>query len=129
MLIIQTNPFRVWYSKLDELRALMKHVNFLVFSVTVSSAAKLKIYTLLSFDFVNTFSIMKSPLKTNLRYSINYVEKAKIDEIFENMICAFEDRANFPRTLIICQTRKQVSLLFRHFSNALNNQLYVDGQI
>ena len=71
-------------------------------------AAKLKIYSHLSFDFVNTFSIMKSPLKINLRYSINYVEKAKVTKIFENMICAFEDHVNFPRTFIICQTNKLV---------------------
>ena len=85
-------PFRVWYSKLDELRSIMKHTNFLAFSATVSASTKLKIYSLLSFDFANTFCVIKSPLKSNLKYSVNYIEKAKVDEIFDQLICTFKEK-------------------------------------
>ena len=67
-------PFRHWYSKLQELRSLLRHVHMAVFTATAKKSTRQRIFDLLQLHPLTTQIIEQSPIKNNLRFVVRYVE-------------------------------------------------------
>ena len=119
------DAFRIWYYRLDQLRSIMRHVPFIALSATVTSTSKLKICSLWSFNNSNTHSVVKSsPLKGNIKFSVTYVEKSKLEEIFDNYIL-FKKKHSQLSSYINHLSITQTSLtLYKHFKASLGRDSY-----
>ena len=86
---------------------------------------KSQILTLFSIDSdpSTLHSIHVNPLKKSHQFFKFYVDKESLLSVFEPLI--FQIKSNSaPRTLILCQTRKQTAFLYQRFACELDSHLY-----
>ena len=68
------SPFRRWYSRMLEFRTLLApNVQFGLFTATLTRAAKHKVFSMLDIDETQILCIENTPLKQNIRYSVQYI--------------------------------------------------------
>lgn len=123
---VKDTPFRVWYSKLVELKSLLPKTRYAIFTATATKATKQAIFDMLVLTHHDTFCVEKEPTRSNTSYYFVYLEKSLLLEIiFEKIINELkEEKQQAERTIVFCQTRKQCSLMYRMFVVALGNMLY-----
>ena len=112
-----------------EFRTLLApNVQFGLFTATLTRAAKHKVFSMLDIDETQILCIENTPLKQNIRYSVQYINndcdlklvfKFILDDLKSNGPCA-------KKCLIYCQTRKQCALIYHLFISELGDHLYSD---
>lgn len=123
-------PFRIWYSKLVELKSLLPSAKYAIFTATSTKLTKMTLFDMLELTPQDTFCIEKSPVRSNICYCFCYMDKTlELETVFNELI----DEINIfkhetKRTIIFCQTRKQCSLLYRMFVLAIGKSLYAFGK-
>ena len=121
--------FRLWYSRINEMRSLLDDMPFIALTATASQKSKERIFELL--EFVSPKEISESPNKVNVRYCVQKLANSL--PVIENFRCACliheltHKGKGSTRTIIYCQTVKQCSHLFRMFELELGAALY-DGE-
>ena len=98
------------------------------FTATATKLTKLAIFDVLGLDTFNTFMVEKSPMKANLRFTVEYMGNDKgLDEVFEKLIREIKDNGQDTiRTIIFCQTRTQVALIWKMFEVNLGKRFYAN---
>ena len=116
--------FRLWYSRLNEIRSLVKDVPFIALTATATLKTKERIFELL--EFGSPKEISESPNKVNVRYSVQKLENSlSIIENFRWLVTELLHKGKgSTRTIIYCQTIKQCSQLYRMFELELGASLY-----
>ena len=119
--------FRLWYSRINEMRSLLSDMPFIALTATASQKSKERIFELL--EFVSPKEISESPNKVNVRYCVQKLANSlPIIETFRCLIHELIHKGkSVTRTIIYCQTVKQCSHLFRMFELELGASLY-DGE-
>lgn len=119
--------FRLWYSRINEMRSLLNDIPFIALTATASQKSKERIFELL--EFVSPKEISESPNKVNVRYCVQKLANSL--PVIENFRCLIHELIHkgkgSARTIIYCQTVKQCSHLFRMFELELGTSLY-DGE-
>ena len=121
-------PFRQWYGNLGEMYSLISSdVSTVVLTATASKATKKDIFKTLNLSQA-TFVIERSPERPNIRFGTQYLDKnLPLSAVFESVVEELRnERCNFERTIIFCQTRKQCALVYRTFVDSLSDDLYVN---
>ena len=121
-------PFRQWYGNLGEMYSLISSdVSTIVLTATASKATKKDIFKTLNLSQA-TFVIERSPERQNIRFGTQYLDKnLPLSAVFESVVEELRNqRCNFERTIIFCQTRKQRALVYRTFVDSLSDDLYVN---
>ncbi|XP_044167085.1 ATP-dependent DNA helicase RecQ-like [Acropora millepora] len=122
----QRSAFRVWYSRLNELRSLVD-APFITLTATAKPKTKAKIFELL--ELREPKEIVESPNKPNVRYAIQKLRNSL--PVLENFRCLIDELKekgiDRKRTIIYCQTVKQCAHLFRKFELELGCDMY-DGE-
>ena len=119
--------FRLWYSRINEMRSLLNDIPFIALTATASQKSKERIFELL--EFVSPKEISENPNKVNVRYCVQKLANSL--PVIENFRCLIHELIHkgkgSTRTIIYCQTVKQCSHLFRMFELELGTSLY-DGE-
>ena len=119
--------FRLWYSRINEMRSLLDDMPFIALTATASQKSKERIFELL--EFMSPKEISESPNKVNVRYCVQKLANSL--SVIENFRCLIHELTHkgkgSTRTIIYCQTVKQCSHLFRMFELELGAALY-DGE-
>ena len=86
-------------------------------TATATLDTKRKIFEVLDLDKEKTFTIEKSPERSNLVYSFQYIDNdMEIQNIFNEVISEVREKAEkCTKTIIYCQTRKQTAVVWRAF--------------
>lgn len=107
---------------------LPRSVQLSVFTATATKLTKLTIFDVLGLDTFNTFMIEKSPMKANLKFTVEYLSNDKgLDEVFHKLIREIkENYQDTIRTIIFCQTRTQVALIWKMFEVNLGKKFYAN---
>ena len=75
------SAFRVWFSRLHELRSLLPGVMFIALTATATADTRKVIFDVL--DMKNPLIILESPNKPNISYVVQYMPKtAKLSDYF-----------------------------------------------
>ena len=100
-----------------------------MFTATATLDTKRKIFEVLDLDKEKTFTIEKSPERSNLVYSFQYIDNdMEIQNIFNEIISEVREKAEkCTKTIIYSQTRKQTAVVWRAFQVALGNAMYTDS--
>ena len=103
--------FRECFMKLGELRSLIP-TTFVVLTATATEETKQEIFDVLLMDY--PFIITESPNKTNVTYSVSYINKYdKLNEVFKWLTDELlEKGVDCTTTIIYCQTIAQCSTLY-----------------
>eukprot|EP00794_Sanderia_malayensis_P001046 gene1046-372_t len=120
-------PFRVWYSRLSELKSLLAgNLNFAIFTATATKTTQQNIIDNLGLSYDTLYLVQKNPDRPNIRYSVTYIDNTKeLSETFSTHIANLKiSGKNSPRTLIFCQTRKQCVLIYHTFVDSLGDEVY-----
>ncbi len=72
---MKDTPFRIWYSKLVELKSLLPNAQYSIFTATATKSTKMAIFDMLDLSLHDTFCIEKEPTRSNSSYYFIYVEK------------------------------------------------------
>ena len=83
----QRSAFRVWYSRLNELRSLVD-APFITLTATATPKTKAKIFELLELRELK--EIVESPNKPNVRYAIQKLRNSP--PVLENFRCLIDER-------------------------------------
>ena len=127
----QKQPFRKWFGLLGEIRSLLQNgIQMSVFTATATKLTKDKIFEVLGLIKMRTYVFEKSPLKHNLRFSVEYVaNNMPIDKIFAPLLENLKrNNCKTARVIIFCQTRNQVALIWRTFEFQLGSLMYGPGE-
>ncbi len=102
-----------------------------IFTATATRETKSMLFDMLQLDAQKTICIERNPVRANIMYVFQYLDKNKgMEEIFEPIINeVLNCKAKTIRTVIFCQTRKQCSLLFRAFSVSLGSNIYSSNEL
>ncbi|XP_065069464.1 uncharacterized protein LOC135694586 [Rhopilema esculentum] len=86
---------------------------------------------MLQLHAAKTFCVEKNPVRPNIMYIFEYVNKNKgLDEIFQPIIDeVLHCKTHMKRTIIFCQTKKQCSILFRAFSISLGENFFASSEL
>ena len=123
----QSIPFRQWYGNLGELRSLVpSDVKFLIITATATRTTTESIFDCLCIPLKNTYTIRRSPNRTNLHYSTQYVDNSMpLEMVFSRVIDELNSIRHVNKYLMIyCQTRKQCGLIFRMLELNLKYKFY-----
>ncbi len=123
-------PFRVWYSKLIELKSLLPFANYAIFTASATKVTKMTLFDMLDLTPQDTFCVEKSPARSNICYIFCYVDKnLELETVFKELIDEGKQfKHETKRTIIFCQTRKQCSVIYRMFCLALGNDVFAYGR-
>ncbi len=127
----QKQPSRKWFGLLGEIRSLLPNgIQMSVFTATATKLTKDKIFEVLGLIKMRTYIFEKSPLKQNLRFSVEYVaNNMPIDKIFAPLLEHLKrNNSQTARIIIFCQTRNQVALIWRTFEFQLGSLMYGPGE-
>ena len=122
-------PFRIWYSKLIELKSLLPFTRYAIFTATATKVTKSAIFDMLDLSLHDTFCVEKAPTRSNTCYHFVYMERnVPLETVFKVLIDDIKnEKHKAKRTLIFCQTRKQCAVIYRMFSIALGEEIYAGG--
>ncbi|XP_068676508.1 ATP-dependent DNA helicase RecQ-like [Montipora foliosa] len=118
--------FRVWFSRLHELRSLLPEIPFIALTATATSDTRVAIFESLLFS--DPHMVIDSPNKDNISYVVHYMKKNSslsdyfrwiADEVIEHGIGA-------TRTIIYCQTIKQCAVVYTTLKMLLGEHIYED---
>ena len=123
-------PFRGWYSKLPELKVLPQNPRIAIFTTTASKSTKRRSFEILGVSLLNTHVIQHEPIKNNLRFAVQYVERDQsLEKTFAFLISELKSNGiKTSGTLIFCRTRKQCAAIYKVLQLNLGNKIYT-GQI
>lgn len=119
-------PFRAWYSKIPELKALLRNPCLAIFTATASKSTKRRIFEILGVSLLNTHVIQHEPIKNNLRFAVQYVERDQsLDKILAFLVSELKSKGiKTCGALIFCRTRKQWSAIYKLLQIDLGNKIY-----
>ena len=97
-----------------------------MFTETVTTSTKRKIFELFDLDPMTTHVIQHEPIEENLRFLLKHIAQ---DEALENIFkCIIEELKNkgtkMSGTLIFCRTRKQCAAIYQMFVVCIGNRIY-----
>ena len=97
-----------------------------MFMVLTATATTECIFDCLHLSMKSTHVIQRSPNRSNLRYSVQYVDiHMPLEIIFSKLIdLVGKEGIETKRTLIYCQTRRQCGVLYRMFELTLKDKFY-----
>ena len=123
-------PFRIWYSKLIELKSLLPCAKYAIFTATATRMTKMTLFDMLGLTPQDTYCVEKSPARNNICYIFTYIDKnLELETLFSDLISELTNsKTETRRTIIFCQTRKQCSVLYRMFCLAMGNELYASAK-
>eukprot|EP00112_Aurelia_sp_Birch-Aquarium-sp1_P019504 Seg483.13 transcript_id=Seg483.13/GoldUCD/mRNA.D3Y31 product="ATP-dependent DNA helicase Q-like 1" protein_id=Seg483.13/GoldUCD/D3Y31 len=123
------SPFRHWYGKIIELKSILSSTTQLaIFTATATESTKFKIFEMLQLSRSGTFCLEKNPVRSNIIYIFQQIEKDKaMKDIFSPIIEELrQEKGKTSRTVLFCQTRKHCAILYRVFSMELGNAIYAN---
>ena len=105
-------------------------IRFAVFTATATAVTRNRIFETIGLDSLNTFSIEKSPMQNNIKFSVSYIGNDKcLEDIFKQYINSLHDKGrDSKKVLIYCHSRTQCALLWQCFQTSLANKFYSNEQ-
>ena len=119
-------PFRIWYSRLNELNALLTDFQYIILSATMTPSTKAKIITSLEVDPTKLHTITISPIKENLIFKTVFLGGNPL-EIFDQYAELLLEGKIEKRIMIITQTKIQASNIFSKFESYLEEKIFKNG--
>lgn len=121
-----TNPFRVWYGNLGELKSLVSNqVCFVSLTATATEHTKEQIVKTLNLKNDRTCFIEQNPNKPNLCFSVQYINNSNpLESTFGSIMNELTNKGT-TRTMIFCQTRRQCAVIFTVFRRTLLGKMFV----
>ena len=120
-------PFRKWFGALGEIKLLVpQNTKLVIATATATKSTKSQIFESLGIDAKHLYTVEENPNRSNLRYTVSYIDKqSSLKDVFTKIIGELQRAlCQTERTLIYCQTRKQCSLLFRMFEIKFGGKLF-----
>lgn len=118
--------FRVWYSKLNELKSLIGcDIPFLALTATATKKTKQKIFDIL--EISNPYEISEDPNRPNILYAVEKMDGTITDQFLFLVNELKEHGRRTIRTIIYCQTIKQCSIIFNVLNVQLGPKIFCDG--
>ena len=118
--------FRVWYSKLNELKSLIGcDIPFLALTATATKKTKQKIFD--SLEINNPYEISEDPNRPNISYAVEKMDGTITDQFLFLVNELKEHGKHTIRTIIYCQTIKQCSVIFNVLNVQLGPKIFCDG--
>lgn len=103
--------FRMWYSRLNELRSITDGVPFMALTATATTVTKRKIFSLL--EMKNPNEVVTSPDRNNISFVVQKMENCSLIDNFHCIISEIQLKGKHcMRTIIYCQTILQCSMLY-----------------
>ncbi|CAB4044012.1 mediator of RNA polymerase II transcription subunit 34-like, partial [Paramuricea clavata] len=115
--------FRKWFSRINEMRSLLKKIPILALTATATLATKNKIVRALEMDTCEV--INQSPNRKNIAYSVQAVTGGA-HQTFGPIIKELREKTvSFERIIIYCQTIKICSHIYGVFKEEMGEDMYV----
>ena len=128
----KASPFREWYGHLVDFKSLLSaETRFALFTATATVRTRYTIYEMLGLSPTKTFCIEINPMRENILYIFQYINKEQsMETIFRPIIEeVYQNKERTVRTLIFCQTRKHCALLYRMFNIHLGDKMYIGNEL
>ncbi|XP_078355691.1 bifunctional 3'-5' exonuclease/ATP-dependent helicase WRN-like [Oculina patagonica] len=118
--------FRVWFSRLHELKSLLPGCPVIALTATATSDTRAAIFESLLFD--KPHMVLESPDKENINYVVHYMDKKTSLSDYFSWISdeVIEHGTRATRTIIYCQTIKQCAVVYSTLKMLLGNKMYED---
>ncbi|CAB4041556.1 Hypothetical predicted protein, partial [Paramuricea clavata] len=115
--------FRKWFSRINEMRSLLKKIPILALTATATLATKNKIVRALEMDTCEV--INQSPNRKNTAYSVQAVTGGAHQTFGPITKELKEKTVSFERIIIYCQTIKICSHIYGVFKEEMGEDMYV----
>lgn len=117
--------FRKWFGRINEIRSLVGKVPLVALTATATKSTRLQIME--SLEMKNPALFIDSPNRHNISYAVK-VATPDPASTFQCMVKHLkEQKQNYERTIIYCQTIKATYFLYGFFESELGNDMYLDG--
>ncbi|XP_066921292.1 bifunctional 3'-5' exonuclease/ATP-dependent helicase WRN-like [Clytia hemisphaerica] len=109
----EVDAFRHWYGKLGEIRSM---INVPLIAMTATATKEMKSHIISNLDLTEPFLLVKSPEKTNIRYSVIELPHKNLELTFMPLITNLKEKWYAADKLIIfCRTIDNTRPLFQLF--------------
>lgn len=117
--------FRKWFSRINEIRSIVRKVPVIALTATATTATRLQIIRAL--EMKNPALVVDIPNRQNITYGVKVITPNPA-AAFQKMVSDLKDQKNlYERTIVYCPTIKLTTNLYGFFQAELGTCIYADA--